>query len=121
MKRVLWALFGNDDDSVIGDKVWNPEQLDTPLIRIKWWLRNPLHNLMFYVIPFGFGNVKFSRYGNVDVFRDSGWGWAILKYKYWRMPFISYYGRVKFYVGWRERGNFGIKLTWNSAYASRLN
>ena len=29
------------------------------------------------------------------------------------LPFVSYIGRIKFYAGWRERGNLGFKLTVN--------
>lgn len=29
------------------------------------------------------------------------------------LPFISYIGKLKFYIGWRERGNLGVKLTPN--------
>lgn len=117
MKKILWALFGNDDDSIIGDDTWNPTRDNSIKTKVLWWLRNPFHNLMFYVVPFGFCNKEFTRIGTVGVFKETGgWGWALLKYKYWRMPFISYYGIIKFYIGWRERGNFGIKLTLNSSY-----
>lgn len=29
------------------------------------------------------------------------------------LPFVSYIGKFKFYLGWRERGNWGVKLTPN--------
>ena len=49
---IIWALFGNVRDGVLGDRVFNPEQKDTWLIRINWWFRNPFHNLTWYVIGF---------------------------------------------------------------------
>jgi len=48
--RVFWALFGNDEDSVIGDVRWNPERKDSWWVRIQWWVRNPFHNLTHHVI-----------------------------------------------------------------------
>ena len=118
---LAWALFGNDEDGVLGDRSFNPEQRDTIWIRVSWWCRNPLHNLMFHVPPFGLVGLRFVREGNCAVFREpeGGWGWAVIYYKWMRFPFISYYGRVKFYIGWRERGNFGIKLTYNSSWTNR--
>jgi len=93
--KIVWALFGNDEDSVIGDGNWNPEQRDTIWIRIKWWFRNPAHNLMFHVPPFGFMGRDFIRKGNVNVFREEGgWGHAVLWYKGIPFPFISYYCRI---------------------------
>ncbi|MDB5802253.1 MAG: hypothetical protein JWL63_3192 [Rhodocyclales bacterium] len=51
-----------------------------------WWALLALPLVPFMVVP---------------AFRVAGW-----------MPFISYQSaRVKTYFGWRDRGNFGIKLT----------
>lgn len=50
MKGIIWALFGNDEDGPIGDTVWNPSRTDTIAVRIKWWMRNPCHNLMMHVL-----------------------------------------------------------------------
>jgi hypothetical protein len=112
--KIIWALFGNDEDGIYGDLNWNPTQSKSAWIAIKWWFRNPLHNLFFHVL-----NVPkpFTSYGDypTDVFSPvGGWnrvwriGWNGKEYK-----FISYIGAIKFYIGWRERGNFGIKLTLN--------
>lgn len=116
---LIWALFGNDEDGVLGDRNYNPAQIDSIWWRIGWWLRNPMHNLMFHVPPFGLVGRQFTRTGNCNVFVEpwGGWGWAVIRYKWMRLPFISYYGRIKFYFGWRERGNFGMKLTWNSKWS----
>lgn len=78
----------------------------------RWHLRNPGHNLDFYVI--GIADKTFRRCGRYpdQVFRPgNGWNWAVCKYKWVRLPFLSYQHRnLKFYFGWRERGNFGIEL-----------
>lgn len=119
MRKLLWAIFGNDDDP-------NPPEWYEPAWpewrrRIYWFaLRNPFHNLTFYVL--GIADKQFERVAVYPkgapvnlVFRDEG-GWyiAIVRYKWLRLPFVSYQGPglvKKFYIGWRERGNLGAKLT----------
>ena len=81
----------------------------------KWYSRNPLHNFMFYVI--GIADKDFTRVGRYakEVFSPeaSGWNWAVIQYQWLRLPFISYHCKYfKFYLGWRERGNFGAKLNF---------
>ncbi len=118
---LIWCLFGNVRDGYIGDRNWNPQQIDTPWIRIKWWFRNPFHNLVFHVI--GCEQCSSIRYGFPyarGVFRpDGGWTFAFTKTKYMIYPFVSYIGSIKFYIGWRESNNFGIKLTRNSNWKPR--
>jgi len=108
----LWALFGNELDGVIGDAKWNPERKDTLWIRIKWWCRNPFHNLTWHVI--GFAHLPSIRYdvNNEDV-PGMNKAWSIKKddpsqkkYPYWLYIGKGWEG----YFGWRGRGNFGIKL-----------
>jgi hypothetical protein len=81
----------------------------------KWYWRNSMHNFDFYVI--GLADKTFRRSGRYpgDVFNPQpGWNWAMCKYKWIRLPFISYHRRhFQFYLGWRERGNFGVKLTFD--------
>ena len=78
----------------------------------KWRWRNPGHNFDFYVI--GIADKTFRRAGRYPdrVFSPrNGWNWAVCKYKWARLPFISFHrNSFKFYFGWRERGNFGIEL-----------
>lgn len=109
--NVLWKIFGNNDD-------WPPPDWYMPEERerkrkLYWLLRNPLHNLTFYLI--GVAGKPFVRTGKFpqDVFNpNGGWNLAVTAYKWFRLPFVSYLGRsIKFYIGWRERGNFGFKLT----------
>ena len=80
---------------------------------LKWRLRNPFHNFTFYVI--GVADRDFKRYGrHADgVFNpNGGWNWAVIPlFGVVPLPFVSYKGpHVKFYILWRERGNFGAKL-----------
>jgi len=101
--------FGNEDDPVPP-----PEYRPGDKHRVtKWYFRNPTHNLNFYVI--GVADKTFRRSGRypAEVFNPKqGWNWAVCKYRWWRLPFVSYQkNSFRFYFGWRERGNFGIKLT----------
>lgn len=78
----------------------------------KWNLRNPFHNLTFYVI--GIADKEFVRVGNYPhaVFNpDGGWTWSWSRSFIVPYPYVSYIRNdFQFYFGWRERGNFGIKL-----------
>ena len=43
-----------------------------------------------------------------------GWDFAVARRKLALLPFLSYQrGGFNFYFGWRERGNFGIKLNYS--------
>ncbi len=37
--------------------------------------------------------------------------WALIFVVFLFRPFISWQGKFKFYIGWREKGAFGFKLT----------
>ena len=86
---------------------------DDPNRDRKWQWRNPGHNFTFYVI--GIADKEFIRAGRHpnDVFRaGGGLNWAVsLRGLHPPLLFVSYQGRhCSTYVGWRERGNFGMKL-----------
>ena len=49
MKSIIWALFGNDEDSIYGPAWFNNGQ-HSKWIAIKWWIRNPFHNLLWHVL-----------------------------------------------------------------------
>ncbi len=102
--------LGNQDDPIPPDD-YRPH--DRRRVR-KWYFRNPTHNLTFYVI--GLGDKTFRRAGKYpdQVFNPhGGWNWAVCKYKWMRLPFISFQRKsFRFYLGWRERGDFGGKLTF---------
>lgn len=138
-KYWLWALFGNDDDGIFGEGPksglnWLWKWGDTPEIDASgevisnepgelslkrfgaWQLRNPLHNLFFYVLGSAdreehtkkeillLGN----RYDNAVSPAD----FALLLHD--EKPFLSFrvpWGAQKYlqvYAGWRERGNLGF-------------
>ena len=105
----IW-WFGNVDDPEPPDW-YRPGSANR---RWLWQLRNPLHNFTFYV--FGIADKPFTRTGKFPdaVFApDGGWNWAVTKHKWVRLPFISFNGeRWRFYLGWRERGNFGGKVNF---------
>ncbi len=100
--------LGNEDDPVPPPD-YRPN--DKRRMR-KWYYRNPCHNFCFYVI--GIADRKFRRAGRCPdaVFNPrQGWNWTVCKYKWWRLPFVSYqHGKFRCYCGWRERGNFGMEL-----------
>lgn len=107
LNPVFW--FGNSDEPNPPDW-YRPED---PGRNWKWHARNPFHNLTFYVM--GIADTEFTRIGPhpEHVFDpEGGWNWAVSRAALLPLPYVSYRGkRTQFYLGWRERGNFGIKLT----------
>ena len=103
---VFW--FGNEDEPIPPED-YRP---DDPNRRRKWYFRNPCHNFTFYVI--GIADEEFDQTGCYpgEVFNpNGGWNWTVCRHNCWRLPFLSYRrGGFQFYCGWRERGNFGMKL-----------
>ena len=101
---VWW--FKNYDNPEPPDWMWPGD----PHRHFKWYLRNPLNNFTFYVI--GIADKTFVRVGKYParVFApDGGWNWSVCRHKCLRLPFVSYQnGRFEFYLGWRNRGNFGF-------------
>lgn len=86
---------------------------DHPRRLQKWRWRNPGHNFTFYVI--GIADKEFVRTGRhpEHVFKPGGGlNWA-MSFRRWHppLPFVSWQSRhLSTYFGWRERGNFGMKL-----------
>jgi len=81
----------------------------------KWHFRNPFHNFDNYII--GVADKQFQRSGRYPERNSSphgGWDFEVARRKLAVLPFVSYQrGRFNFYWGWRERGNFGIKLNFS--------
>ena len=53
MKKIIWALFGNDEDGIYGSHsgvAGFDGVKPTWLVAVRWWLRNPFHNLVFHVL-----------------------------------------------------------------------
>ena len=106
---VWW--FGNIDDPA--PPAWyRPDSHHRDFL---WHLRNPFHNFDHYVI--GIADKKFRR---TSLESESGpnlqkhWDLAVARRKLAVLPFIGYHrDRFNFYFGWRERGNFGIKLNFS--------
>ena len=82
---------------------------------MKWHFRNPFHNFDNYVI--GVADKKFVRSGKYperNSNRNGDWDFEVARRKLVLLPFLSYQrGGFNFYFGWRERGNFGIKLNYS--------
>ena len=108
LSPLFW--FGNVDDPIPPPSY----RTDDPHRVRKWYWRNSCHNFTFYVM--GMADKEFTRTGRCPhlVFcQDGGWNWAVCRYGCVRLPFVSYQrGSFKFYIGWRERGNFGLKLNF---------
>lgn len=118
---LFWALFGNWEDGLFGDLGFNPTRERSFKIAFLWWCKNPFHNLTWHVPPFGFVGWSFKRIGKypTDVFAPNDtWNYTILWLFYFiPLPFVSYQSpSAKGYIGWRERGNFGIKTNGRIAW-----
>lgn len=129
---IPWALVGNDDNGIFGEDAGRkPYKLE---IRGKtfcsWTLRNPVHNLMFYVPPIGtaglkkhhsFSLIKLNKNrikllttekGEVFGQGDNSFQFSIYDFK----PFISLkicYSKnrqLDFYIGGRPDGAIGFKF-----------
>ena len=109
LNPLFW--FGNMDDPV-------PPNRYRPSNRFRkflWSCRNPLHNFFFYVV--GIADKEFEIVGRVPgriSNPDGGWNWTVCKYKRLRLPLVAYkQGGFNFYLGWRNHGNLGMKLTYS--------
>ena len=83
----------------------------TLICKIKWFLRNPFHNFLFYVV--GFADRKVRTDGEYSFFAPSGWyfTWRRPEGTRIKLPWLSYKGESwEFYIGWRERGNLGMAI-----------
>ena len=89
--------------------------------RFTWYVRNPFHNFDHYVI--GIADKPFTRVGRFPdqvANPNGGWNWAVCRYRNLRLPFVDYHrGRFEFYFGWRNGGNFGVKLNLIQKHAAR--
>jgi len=107
----IWWL-GNADEPVPPDW-YRPGKTGR---NVMWYLRNPFHNLNFFVI--GISDKTFTRAGRfpAKTFNPcEGWNWSVCRYYRLRFPFISYSrNRVRAYFGWRTGGAFGIELKLNA-------
>lgn len=108
--RFFWQVWGNDEDPVPPFWYWPGAN---PWFRtFMWYLRNAHHNLQWRII--GVHGRQFTRTGDypAQIWNPAGgWNFAVIRYRGWLLPFVSYRGEnVEFYVGWRESGAFGRAL-----------
>jgi hypothetical protein len=82
-----------------------------------WHMRNPLENFSNYVIGVADKkSVRSGRYPTQNSNPHGGWNFAVTRWRIMYLPFIDCkHRRFEFYFGWRERGNFGIKLNFRPA------
>jgi hypothetical protein len=108
LNPVWW--FGNIDDPE--PPAWY--RPDSKRRFFLWHLRNPFHNFDHYVIGIGDKTfVRSGRYPERNSNPDGGWDFAVARRELAVLPFLScQHGRFNFYLGWRERGDFGIKLNF---------
>ena len=116
---LVWALFGNEDDGPHGDKNFKCPVLlwiITPSVNwrwwraVAWWVRNPAHNLCFYV--WGVADKPRTFYSTQDWGSVKGWTYHATQCEGRWLPFASYKGWCNFYVGWRPYGAFGLKFNF---------
>jgi hypothetical protein len=83
----------------------------------KWSFRNPLHNFDFYVIGVADKDiVRSGRWPQKNFNPGGGWEFAVARRKSLVLPFVSYQrADCIFYIGWRERGDFGVELKFPRA------
>lgn len=129
---ITWALFGNDDSGVFGESpigYYSDTEDEIGYKRAgKWMLRNPLHNFTFYVIGFAHSPPKcetalLSYDSEKLLFLESsspsrtvfaGPKTSFFIGFHGILPFISlrlrHARQTDIYMGWREKGNFGLKF-----------
>jgi len=126
---ITWNLFGNDDDGIFAEEtnIYRNEPIGFPRF-LKWTLRNPLHNFTFYTIGsagekehhtytllrIDADGLTYFKKGDRGIVFAKGRNAFYLSFNDHK-PFVSlklsYFSRqLRFYFGWRERGNFGIKF-----------
>jgi hypothetical protein len=87
-----------------------------PHRRTLWYWRNPFTNFAYFVIGVADKDtVRYGRYPTQVGNPHGGWNVAVTRRRIVLLPFVDYKNRrLEFYLGWRERGNFGIKLNIHS-------
>lgn len=111
---VLWALFGNDEDGIFAEKtnVKGFEGLRPSFVLfLKWWVRNPFHNLFFHVLsfPLFYSFLLFGESDTKPYFWPKNNGFLVALNVF---PFISFKSsKLEGYIGYRpmnKRAVFGM-------------
>ena len=108
-----WLLISNIDDGYYGinEPKHNPEKKETLWLAITWWIRNPFHNLCWYVL--GVAHKDRHIVGKyADEMHNPNGGWLFHYVQpvgsKLKLPYISYKGLFKVYLGWRPSGAFSL-------------
>ena len=118
LKRIKWYnrvdpiwWFGNADDPTPPD--WY--RPDSKCRTISWYVRNPFYNFQFYVIGIADKRtIRSGKYPERITPPEDGWNFTVSSYGCIHLPFVSYgHKSFVFYIGWRERGNFGAAIRFN--------
>ena len=106
---VWW--FGNQKEPL--PPAWY--EPNNPSRNMMWYFRNPLSNFCDYTIGVADKQtVRTGKYPESVGNPYGGWNFAITRWNFLFFPFIDYKNsRMEFYLGWREKGNFGIKLNFH--------
>ena len=122
MTYLIWALFGNDTDTVDGDQGWQTANGNAWwfhiiwLRRIIWWFRNPFHNLCFFVFGVVGQTQVFKGRFNAPFAGDAPQGahdvfnWGLTYTDKHVLPYVSYdgpFGRNA--LGWAPGGAFRLR------------
>lgn len=150
---ITWALLGNDHDSPLGTSpksgevwikkygmgkkcqpkcVWHHGEISFKRLLL-WNLRNPLHNLFFFVLGISYlkdipqfhvvtlgQTSRFMKEEGRSVWPQGEYG-ASFVLRYYVLPFFSvrtplgFGKKFEFYIGWRERGAFGMALRFKTS------
>jgi hypothetical protein len=132
MHLSTWLLFGNEWDGVFGEAYPEPFFAEPSYSNAFKWsiLRNPLTNVKNYII----GTSYFENHNNFSIISiDRKRGWRVMKRENDPtvfgtgpntfqlqlndiFPYVSFKVRLTdtrkfdFGIGWKHRGNFGLKL-----------
>lgn len=107
----LLALFSNSRKSdYLKEGTLHVEDGYKATQRILYWLRNPAHDFMHYIIGFVDDPEYQTIYGEPTEALKPGWIFAIRKWRWLFMPYVAYQGCIQFYLGWRPYGGLGFKL-----------
>lgn len=106
-RLLIWALFGNANEGDNGGPYgWLPRDTSKPdpnwPATIRWWLRNPAHNLTHYLlsVPFERQRVLLGRVDKSPAFWPAGNFLLAVN----GLPFFAiHFSRVEGYVGWRPK------------------
>lgn len=120
----FWMLFGNDEGGIFGERDPYHTVLGNPVSYsfvgfLKWWARNPLHNVFWHVLRWDCGDNALVLYASDKTgsrwwFRGNQATWLVDnpdRQIYIRLlaPFVSYRGTSwEFYAGWRIHGALGF-------------